>query len=111
MRVTLVDTVSRVKEFGVIFLFLFWQNSLTSEFDYAKVPSMNKHMNPITINGLLTPAQVMLLTFRFNGGSVQDAEAVFQMNRIAVRMMEAGAMNMLREAGHNDEAIRMHFMA
>jgi len=72
---------------------------------------MNKHMNTTTITGLLNPAQALLLAFRFSGGSVQDAEVAFRMNRTAVRMMEADAMKVLREAGHDAEAIRAYFTA
>jgi len=63
----------------------------------------------VTTTHLLTTPQALLLTYRYNGGSVEDAAAAFRMNRIAVRMMEAEAMQVLRQAGYDAEAIRAHF--
>jgi hypothetical protein len=86
-----------------------WPIDLLLSADHAIVLLMNT--TTITTAHLLTTMQALLLTYRFNGGSVQDAADAFQMNRLAVRTMEADAMQVLREAGYDNEAIRAYFTA
>lgn len=62
------------------------------------------------MGALLTTLQALLLTYRFNGGTVQDAADAFRMTRGDVRRAEAEAMRVLREAGHDAPAIRQAFI-
>ena len=61
------------------------------------------------MGALLTTLQALLLTYRFNGGTVQDAADAFRMTRGEARQAEAEAMRVLREAGHDAAAIRQAF--
>lgn len=61
------------------------------------------------MGALLTTMQALLLTYRFNGGSVQDAADAFRVARTEIRVQEAEAMRVLREAGHDAADIRAHF--
>ena len=61
------------------------------------------------MGALLTTIQALLLTYRYNGGSVQDAAEAFRLTVPQVRRAEAEAMQVLREAGHDGPTIRAHF--
>ena len=61
------------------------------------------------MGALLTTIQALLLTYRYNGGTVQDAADAFRLTVPETRQAEAEAMRVLREAGHDAAAIREAF--
>ncbi len=57
------------------------------------------------IRTLLTFQQNLLMTYRYCGASVQDAADAFGLTHHDVRLAEAGAMRVLREAGFDGPTV------